>query len=215
MLLLVVRAVGAAAHDQVAVLIPARLHDPRDALLRHAQEAVRVRRSADRVHRNLAVAARAVLEADRHAEAARQLAVHLALGGAGADGPPAHQVRDELRSDGIQELAARGQAALQHVQDDYNPVLLDFWMAIDESVEPGKSKQIVLGYEEYIGEIYKVQVEGYYKDLKNMLTFVETRASTDEVMSDEKLTDMFDISDGFAYGLEVFAQKMYGKIIFV
>ena len=98
------------------------------------------------------------------------------------------------------------------IQDDYNPVLLDFWMAIDESVEPGKSKQIVLGYEEYIGEIYKVQVEGYYKDLKNMLTFVETRASTDEVMSDEKLTDMFDISDGFAYGLEVFAQKMYGKI---
>jgi hypothetical protein len=98
------------------------------------------------------------------------------------------------------------------IQDDYNPVLLDFWMAIDESVDPGKSKQIVLGYEEYFGEIYKVQVEGYYKDLKNMLTFVETRASTDEVMSDEKLTDMFDISDGYAYGLEVFAQKMYGKI---
>ena len=98
------------------------------------------------------------------------------------------------------------------IQDDYNPVLLDFWMAIDESVEPGKSKQVVLGYEEYFGEIYKLQVETYYKDLKNMLTFVETRASTDEVMSDEKLTDMFDIADGYAYGLEIFAQKMYGKI---
>jgi len=93
------------------------------------------------------------------------------------------------------------------IQDDYNPVLLDFWMAIDESVDPGKSKQIVLGYEEYFGEIYKVQVEGYYKDLKNMLTFVETRASTDEVMSDEKLTDMFAMPMDWKYLLKKCMEK--------
>ncbi len=98
------------------------------------------------------------------------------------------------------------------VQDDYNPTLLDFWMAIDESVDPGESNQAVVGYEEYFGDKYKVQIETYYKDLKNMLTFVDTRASGDEIISDEKLTDMFDVADGYAYGFEVFAQKLVGKL---
>ncbi|HDY75547.1 MAG TPA: hypothetical protein ENH49_03390, partial [Candidatus Marinimicrobia bacterium] len=90
------------------------------------------------------------------------------------------------------------------IQDDFNPTLLDFWMAIDQSVDPGKSIQVVLGYEEYIGLVYKIQIEAYYKDLKNMLTFVETRASTDELLSDDKLSDIFDVADGYAYGLELF-----------
>jgi len=98
------------------------------------------------------------------------------------------------------------------VQDDYNPTLLDFWMAIDESVEPGKSTQVVLGYEEYFGEKYKLQIETYYKDLKNMLTFVDTRASSDEIISDDKLSDMFDEANGYAYGFEIFAQKLVGRL---
>ena len=44
---------------------------------------------------------------------------------------------------------------------------------MDESVAPGKSVQFVLGYEEYIRNMYKIQVEGYYKDLKNLLTYEE------------------------------------------
>ncbi len=51
-------------------------------------------------------------------------------------------------------------------QDDFNPPILDNWIAADTSVSPGKSKQIVLGYEEYFRNTYKVQVEGYYKDLR-------------------------------------------------
>ena len=33
------------------------------------------------------------------------------------------------------------------------------------------STQFVLGYEQYIGSSYKFQVEGYYKDISNLLTF--------------------------------------------
>ena len=58
-------------------------------------------------------------------------------------------------------------------QDDFNPSILDNWIAVDESVAPGKSVQFVLGYEEYIRNMYKIQVEGYYKDLKNLLTYEE------------------------------------------
>tara|TARA_B100000029_G_scaffold212825_1_gene210849 strand:- start:9787 stop:12138 length:2352 start_codon:yes stop_codon:yes gene_type:complete len=100
---------------------------------------------------------------------------------------------------------------IQTVQDDYNPSILDFWVAIDTSVGAGGSQQVVLGYEEYLGSKYKIQVEGYYKDLQNMLTFVETRASTDEVISSESISDNFIPSDGYAYGLEVFTQKLTGK----
>ncbi len=52
-------------------------------------------------------------------------------------------------------------------QDDYNPNILDQWIAVDKTVSPGKSTQFVLGYEEYIKDIYKLQIEGYYKDIEN------------------------------------------------
>ena len=55
-------------------------------------------------------------------------------------------------------------------QDDFNPAILDNWIAADESVAPGKSVQVVLGYEEYIRNKYKIQVEGYYNNLENLHT---------------------------------------------
>ncbi|MEC9456600.1 MAG: TonB-dependent receptor, partial [Candidatus Neomarinimicrobiota bacterium] len=97
-------------------------------------------------------------------------------------------------------------------QDDYNPAILDNWIAADESVAPGKSVQVVLGYEEYIRNIYKLQVEGYYKDLKNLLTYEEKRSSTDAEVSDENLADIDTPADGYAYGFELFGQKMTGKL---
>ena len=97
-------------------------------------------------------------------------------------------------------------------QDDYNPNILDQWIAVDNSVSPAKSSQIVLGYEEYIKDLFKIQVEGYYKDIKNLFTFEESRATTDEAISDSVLSDIVTPSDGYAYGLELFAQKMSGKL---
>ena len=97
-------------------------------------------------------------------------------------------------------------------QDDFNPTILDQWIAVDLSVAPGKSTQFVLGYEEYIRNTYKVQIEGYYKDIKNLLTFEEKRSSTDAEVSDEKLSDILTPADGYAYGLEIFGQKMSGKL---
>ena len=97
-------------------------------------------------------------------------------------------------------------------QDDFNPSILDNWIAADESVAPGKSVQVVLGYEEYIRNIYKIQVEGYYKDLKNLLTYEEKRSTTDAEISDESLAEIVTPADGYAYGFELFGQKMTGKL---
>lgn len=97
-------------------------------------------------------------------------------------------------------------------QDDYNPTILDQWIAVDNTVAPAKSSQIVLGYEEYINDLYKLQVEGYYKDIKNLFTFEESRSTTDEAISDTALSDIVTPSNGYAYGLELFAQKMSGRL---
>ena len=83
-------------------------------------------------------------------------------------------------------------------QDDYNPTILDQWIAVDNTVAPAKSSQIVLGYEEYIKDLYKLQVEGYYKDIKNLFTFEESRATTDEAVSDSALSDIVTPSNGYA-----------------
>ena len=97
-------------------------------------------------------------------------------------------------------------------QDDFNPSILDNWIAADTSVSPGKSVQVVLGYEEYIRNMYKIQIEGYYKDLKNLLTYEEKRSTTDAQVSDESLANIVTPADGYAYGLELFGQKMSGKL---
>jgi hypothetical protein len=59
----------------------------------------------DRVGRDLDVAIRPVLEADRRRQPRGELAVHLALRGARADRAPAHEVGDVLRADRVEELA--------------------------------------------------------------------------------------------------------------
>eukprot|EP00754_Rhynchopus_humris_P015374 Rhum_TRINITY_DN14437_c6_g1::Rhum_TRINITY_DN14437_c6_g1_i1::g.89655::m.89655 len=108
----VVGARGGAAQDDVAERVAHRVHDGGQALLRHRQESVRVLGGLHGVAGNLHVARRAVLEADRHRQAARQLAVDLRLGGACADGAPRDAVGEELRGDGVEELAAARQAQL-------------------------------------------------------------------------------------------------------
>ena len=96
-------------------------------------------------------------------------------------------------------------------QDDFNPPLLDAWVAIDNSVNAGKAEHIVLGYERYISN-YKFQIEGYYKNIYNMLTFVDRRASTDGEVSSEQLSDILTSSNGEAGGLEFFIQKLRGDL---
>ena len=102
----------AAAQDDVAVVVAARLDDRHLAALVHREEVVLLARGEQRVDRDLHVAVGAVLEADRRREAGGQLAVHLAFGGAGADRAPGHEVADVLRRDHVEELAAGRHAGL-------------------------------------------------------------------------------------------------------
>ena len=56
-------------------------------------------------------------------------------------------------------------------QDDFTQQILDSWFAIDEKGNPSRASQIVFGYEQFFPRGMKLQVEGYYKKIKDMLTY--------------------------------------------
>ena len=98
------------------------------------------------------------------------------------------------------------------VQDDYNQSIINQWFAVDNSIDPGFAIQYILGYEHYLGKSYLLQLEVYYKILENMMTFAEQRATSDEPMKSEKLVDFVDVTDGYAYGIEFYLKKEFGKL---
>src|SRR5699024_12185852 len=82
----------------------------------HPEEGVGGRGRTHRVHRDLDVTVGAVLEPDRCAQTAAELAVHLTFGGAGTDRAPGDHVRDVLRGDRVEEFGARGYTERVDVQ---------------------------------------------------------------------------------------------------
>ncbi len=96
----------------MAVTVAGRGRDGAATLLGDRQEMMGLGRGLHRIHRDLHVAVRAVLEAHRAGETRGELAMHLALGRARADGAPGDEVRDVLRRDHVEELAAGRQAHL-------------------------------------------------------------------------------------------------------
>ena len=98
-------------------------------------------------------------------------------------------------------------------QDDFNANILDSWFAIDEKGDPARATQAVIGYEQYFPRGLKVQVEGYYKEITGMLTYEESRATTDGSYLSESILDLLTQADGYAYGAELIIQKSAGKLL--
>ena len=97
-------------------------------------------------------------------------------------------------------------------QDDFTQQILDSWFAVDDTGEPARATQAVLGYEQFIGRGLKFQIEGYYKKITDMLTYEESRATSDGSVENKSLLDLLTSADGYAYGAELFIQQSTGKL---
>ena len=86
----------------------------------------------------------------------------------------------------------------------------DFWVPLDNTVEPGRSYQAVTGVEWTPSQRYQLSVEAYYTDLANLVT-VDT-----EVPDDNEATHSEAVFNsggtGWASGLEVFWQRRTGAL---
>ena len=106
----------AAAQDHMAIFVPGSRHDGGMAVFGHRQKMMRRLSGADRVESDSDVAVGAVLETDRARQTGRELAVHLTLGGARADGAPGNEIGQILRRNHIEKFAARRHAAFVEVE---------------------------------------------------------------------------------------------------
>ena len=86
----------------------------------------------------------------------------------------------------------------------------DFWLPLDDTVEPGRSYQAVTGVEWTPSPRYQLSVEAYYTDLANLVT-VDTEVADDN--EDTHSDAVFNSGGtGWASGVEVFWQRRTGAL---
>src|ERR1035437_1641148 len=98
--------VAPSAQNDVALRIAGGGEDGSLSVLGAAEERVLAARGKNGVNRNLHVARRSILEADRTRKAADELAMHLALRSTRADCAPRHEIDEILRRDDVEKLGA-------------------------------------------------------------------------------------------------------------
>ncbi|HET6399778.1 MAG TPA: TonB-dependent receptor [Candidatus Kapabacteria bacterium] len=107
-------------------------------------------------------------------------------------------------------ITLKGSAGIYHqylklATNDLVPVF-DVWLPDDTTQPPEKCYQYVLGVSTVPFENYTLDVEGYYKDMRNL---VEMRPN---VLTGSTLNDVFFVGNGTAYGVEFFLQKQVGRL---
>ncbi len=85
----------------------------------------------------------------------------------------------------------------------------DLWVPSTRRVKPQQSWQVALGVATTLKDGYEFSVEGYYKEMDNVLSFREGATFLLGLENDwqSKITQ----GDGDSYGLEFFLQKKLGK----
>ena len=88
----------------------------------------------------------------------------------------------------------------------------DVWIPLDETVEPGESIQVATGVDWSPSKSWELSVEGYYTDLRDLVT-VDTRVASDSADENNTAEEIFiSGGEGYATGVELFAQKRAGPL---
>ncbi|MBI2793448.1 MAG: TonB-dependent receptor [Ignavibacteria bacterium] len=82
----------------------------------------------------------------------------------------------------------------------------DTWLPTDQTVPPGSSNHYILALETTPAEGFNVNVDVYYKTLKNINELRQGQSFSTTV------ANVFYIGNGEAYGLEFFVQKKIGRL---
>ncbi len=86
----------------------------------------------------------------------------------------------------------------------------DYWVPLDETVEPGRSWQGVVGVEWEPSERYQATVEAYYTDMANLVVLDNRVAADVEGTTVEEA--FVSGGTGYATGVEVFLQRRTGRL---
>jgi outer membrane receptor for ferrienterochelin and colicin len=84
----------------------------------------------------------------------------------------------------------------------------DLWMPSTSNIKPQMSDQIAAGINWNINGMFDVSVEGFYKQMDNLISYKEGASFFDVSNAWE---DKLEIGKGWSYGAELLFQKHYGK----
>ncbi len=84
----------------------------------------------------------------------------------------------------------------------------DLWLPTTDKVKPQDSWQAALGIAKTIGKQYEFSVEGYYKEMTNLLAYKEGASLFETGDWQERVTQ----GSGKSYGAEMLLQKKRGKL---
>ena len=90
----------------------------------------------------------------------------------------------------------------------------DFWMVADDYIKPGFATHYILGIE-YQTNDYLFAIEGYYKDLENLVEFNQrisgSRGGRGITPPTTTVEENFFFGDGYSQGVEFLIQKKAGN----
>lgn len=84
----------------------------------------------------------------------------------------------------------------------------DLWVPVTGKVPPQLAHQFALGMAYTHNNRYEVSVEGYYKNMKNVIEYAEGASYLNATSNWE---EKVEVGEGWSYGLELFVQKKTGK----
>jgi outer membrane receptor for ferrienterochelin and colicin len=84
----------------------------------------------------------------------------------------------------------------------------DLWVPVTQKVPPQVANQYALGMATNFKGKFELSVEGYYKDMKNVIEYAEGASYMNATSNWE---DKVEIGKGWSYGAEVFLQKKTGR----
>lgn len=89
------------------------------------------------------------------------------------------------------------------------PTPLDIWTPSDSFVKPQLADQIAVGfYKNFAEEKYSLEVESYYKKVKNRINYIDGA----DLIGNEAIEQVLLNGEERAYGLELLARKNTGKL---
>lgn len=87
---------------------------------------------------------------------------------------------------------------------------LDVWLPSTELVKPQFSQQFALGYyQNYKNGMFETSVEGYYKDMRNLVEFADGADPAQSI--NDNIDHTLVQGRGESYGMEIFVKKAKGK----
>jgi hypothetical protein len=84
----------------------------------------------------------------------------------------------------------------------------DLWVPVTKRIEPMKSQQVTVGTFYNLNHLIELSVEGYYKSMDNL---IEYKDGASFFGSSTGWEDKVSVGRGWAYGVELLAQKSVGK----